>query len=101
MARTNADMAMKDQPSAKRPKMDEEATLTHHFPLRDNQLRENLATLHKSLTSSVAHAALRLPAEMVEKIIRMTHNGEHKDRMAKVFKEMADLPKCTTCGSVS
>ena len=96
-------MVMKDERPPKRPKLAEETSTSvpHNFNARDRQLYETLADLPASLTPSVAHAASRLPPEMMAKLIRITHYGEHRDRMAKVFSEMNNLPKCKTCGSVS
>ena len=47
------------------------------------------------------HPVIRLPAKIVENVVKMVHGQEHRDRMASVFEEMAKLEKCKTSGLVS
>ena len=75
---------MANQTVNARPEDSSSPSLTRHFPLRDQEVRWALG-----------------PSDVTERILKMTHGQEHRDRMASVFKEMKGLPKCEACGSVS
>ena len=74
------------------------SVVTHHFPLRDTEVR---GTLDALMSSDRDYPRIRLPAEITEKIVEMGHNQEHREWIASVFQQLAQLPKCKTCVSVS